>query len=127
MRWLAILLLQPLSAAADQDKEKPPPPARVTVNAELACLHCTFGGGEQCAVCLKLDAKTPLVLTGKAVKEFEDARLEKKLLVATGTLARDKDKRLVLATENAALFADVKEKDKDKAPAAGQARVEGTP
>src|SRR5438552_15034249 len=87
----------------DAKQPKPPASARVTITAELACLHCTFGQGENCAVCLKLDDKTPLPLAGKAAKEFEEMRLSKKLLVAEGTLSLDKDKRLLLTRDKAHL------------------------
>ena len=103
-----------------QDARKPAPPARVTVSAPLACLHCTFGEGENCAVCLKLDDKTPVLLTGKAAKPFEEHRLEATLVVAAGTLTQDKDKRLTLATESVKAA-----KDAAGAPAKGEARIEG--
>jgi hypothetical protein len=45
-------LLLALSVAADKPA---PPTAKATVTAEVACLHCTFGEGDGCAVCLKLD------------------------------------------------------------------------
>jgi hypothetical protein len=102
--------------------QKPAPPARTTVTAELACLHCTFGEGDHCAVCLKTDDKTPLLLAGKAAKQFEDDRLSGKVLVAEGTLAVTKDKRLVLTSDSAHLYSA---KDKEEAPAKGQARVVG--
>jgi hypothetical protein len=127
MTWLIALLLTltaPAADGGDKQAKKPAPPARVTVTAELACLHCTFGEGEGCAVCLKIDAKTPLLLAGKAAKELEDMRLTKKVVVASGTLAVDKDKRLVLTSDDGRLWT---EKDKDKAPPKGQVRVEGRP
>jgi hypothetical protein len=126
MTWLTPLLLA-LSAPAADGEAKPavkPAPARATVTAELACLHCHFGEGDNCAVCLKLDDKTPLLLAGKAAKQLEELRFSKKLAVVTGTLSVDKNKRLVLTTDNARLFTD---QDKGKAPARGQVRVEGTP
>ena len=85
-------------------------------------MHCTFGEGVACAVCLKIDAKTPLVLAGKAAKQWHEERLSKKVLVATGKLSVNKDKRLVLTSDDAKLLVD---KDKAKAPAKGQARLEG--
>jgi hypothetical protein len=126
MSWFVPLLLA-LVAPADGTNDPPVKAARtarVTVTAELACLHCTFGEGDGCAVCLKIDAKTPVLLAGKAAKQLEEMRLSKKVVVVTGTLTLNKDKRLVLAGDDARLFADG---DKGKAPAKGQARVEGLP
>src|SRR5262245_37945706 len=120
MTPFAALLLAVAVPAADGDKKPAPPPARVTITAELACLHCTFGEGDSCAVCLKIDDKTPVLLEGKAAKEFEGHRLEKKILVAEGVLTVNKDKRLVLTSDKAHLFADA---DKGKAPENGQVRV----
>jgi hypothetical protein len=124
MTWVAPLLLV-LAAPADGTTAdaKKPAAARVTVTAELACMHCTFGEGDGCAVCLKIDAKTPVLLAGPAAKRFEDMRLSKKVVVVSGTLTLDKDKRLVL-TGDGRLQTD---KDAAKAPPKGQARVEGTP
>lgn len=120
---IAILLVAaPLSDA--QDAKKPPPVARVTVAAELACLHCTFGVGDGCAVCLKLDDKTPLMLAGKAAKQFEDMRLSKKVLFAVGAVSIDKEKRLVLTSDEARLFTM---NEKALAPPRGEIRVEGKP
>ncbi len=125
MIWLVPLLLtlvapdgapgQPVKAAAT---------ARVTVTAEIACMHCTFGEGDSCAVCLKIDDKTPVLLSGKAAKQLEPMRLSKKVVVVKGTLQLDKDKRLVLASDNAHFYTSA---DKGKAPAKGEARVEGVP
>src|SRR5437588_3418090 len=112
MTWFAATLLALAAPAADKDAK--PAPAKVTITAELACLHCTFGEGDSCAVCLKIDDKTPVLLTGKAAKEFEPLRLEKKVLVAAGTLTVNKDKRLVLTLDKAHLFTD---KDRQTAPA----------
>jgi hypothetical protein len=126
MTWFAPLLLA-LAAPADGAGDPPARAARtarVTVTAELACLHCTFGEGDGCAVCLKIDDKTPVLLAGKAAKQLEEMRLSKKVVVVTGTLSLNKDKRLVLASGDAHLFGDA---DKGKAPAKGQARVEGLP
>src|SRR6266581_2267465 len=106
MTQLAVLLLALTTPAVDQgttDAAKTAAPARVTITAELACLHCTFGEGDHCAVCLKVDDQTPVVLEGKAAQQFEEARLSKKVLVAEGTLSVDKDKRLVLTSDNAHL------------------------
>lgn len=124
-RLVPLLLILAAPAAADEAKKPTPSTAaRVTVTAELACLHCTFGEGDGCAVCLKLDAKTPLLLAGKAAKQFEAMRLSKKAVVARGTLALDKNKRLVLTSDEARLATD---KDSAAAPPRGQVRVEGTP
>jgi hypothetical protein len=124
MTWLTPLLLT-LAVPGGAAKQAPrDAPARVTVTAEIACLHCTFGIGDGCAVCLKIDAKTPIRLAGKAAKEFEDVRLEKKVLVATGTLTVGKDRRLVLTSDKAHLLTD---KDRAKAPPKAQARVAGRP
>jgi hypothetical protein len=126
MTWFAPLLLT-LAAPADETPAQPvkaQPTARATITAELACLHCTFGEGEGCAVCLKIDDKTPVLLTGKAAKQFEKMRLSKKVAVVTGTLKLNKDKRLVLASDDGRLYTDA---DKGKVPAKGQARVEGLP
>ena len=124
MSALALLLVtvtapQPAFAAAP---DKPAAPAQVVITAELACLHCDFGEGESCAVCLKLDDKTPVRLAGKAAKQFEELRLDKKVLVAEGTLSVGKDKRLVLTSDKAHLYTD---KDKGKVPEKGQALVVG--
>jgi hypothetical protein len=120
MNALALLCLGLVAAddAAKTDKA----PAKVTITAELACLHCTFGEGDNCAVCLKIDDKTPVLLEGKAAEPFFKDRLDKKVVVAEGTLSRNKDKRLVLTTANAHEYTD---KDKGKAPEKGQTRVEG--
>ena len=95
-------LLLALSVAA----EKPEPPkaavaAKVTVTAPLACLHCTFGEGDGCAVCLKLDDKTPLVLAGKAAKELHSLRLSKNVVTLEGTLSLTKEKRMQLTSDTA--------------------------
>ena len=123
MSSLAIVLLAALPGA-DQKAAKPAgPPARVTVTAETACLHCSFGEGDDCALCLKLDDKTPVLLEGKAAKPFFEGRLERKVVVAEGTLALSKDKRLVLTCDNVHARSD---KDKGKAPDKGKVRVAGT-
>jgi hypothetical protein len=96
---LALLLV---AAPANADKDKPAktsPPARVVITAEVACLHCTFGEGDGCAVCLKLDDKTPLVLAGKAAKELFEHRLSKKVVTLEGALSLNKDKRMQLTSE----------------------------
>ncbi len=122
MTQLVCLLLAVTTSADGKETKKPAPPARVVITAELACLHCTFGEGDSCAVCLKLDDKTPVLLAGKAAKEFEEMRLDRKVLVAEGTLSINKDKRLVLTSNSAHLYTD---KDKGKVPEKGQARVTG--
>jgi len=40
------MLLALAAAGADKEAKKPAPAARVTITAELACLHCTFGEGD---------------------------------------------------------------------------------
>jgi hypothetical protein len=120
MSPLTLVLLAALPAA---DAKPAAPPARVTVTAETACLHCSFGEGEHCALCLKLDDKTPVLLEGKAAKPFFASRLDGKVVVAEGALALSKDKRLVLTCASVHAWAD---KDKGKAPDKGKVRVAGT-
>jgi hypothetical protein len=96
----ALPLLLALSVAADKPEPNPAPPAaKVTVTAPLACLHCTFGEGDSCAVCLKLDDKTPLVLAGKAAKELFEFRLSKKVVTLEGALSLTKEKRMQLTSD----------------------------
>jgi hypothetical protein len=121
-RLLPLVLL--LAAAPARADEKPTPLARVTLTAELACMHCTFGEGESCAVCLKLDAKTPVLLAGKVAKQFEEDRLSRKVVVLEGTLSLSKDKRLLLTSDKGEFLP---EKDAAKYPAKGTIRVEGKP
>lgn len=121
MNPLAMLLLGLALAGADKDAQAAPA-AKVTATAELACLHCTFGQGDGCAVCLKLDDKTPLVLEGDAAKPFLEQRFSKKVVVTSGTLSLNKDKRLVLTTTDVHAYGD---KDKGKAPDKGLVRVTG--
>ena len=124
MTSLALVLLAALPGADQKAPAKvAAPPARVTVTAETACLHCSFGEGEDCALCLKVDDKTPVLLEGKAAKPFFEGRLERKVVVAEGTLAVSKDKRLVLTCDNVHAWTD---KDKGKAPEKGKVRVAGT-
>jgi hypothetical protein len=126
MTSVALLLALALPAADAETKDTkkaPTPAARVTVTAPLACLHCTFGEGDGCAACLKLDDKTPLVLAGKGVGDLEKERFSKKVLVAEGTLSVNKDKRMVLTVDNSHFFDE--EKDKGKVPEPGLARVSG--
>ena len=101
MYSLTLVLLAALPGA---DQKAPARPARVTVTAETACLHCTFGEGEHCALCLKLDDKTPVLLDGKAARPFFASRLDGKVVVAEGTLALSKDKRLMLTCDNILRF-----------------------
>jgi hypothetical protein len=126
MTWLAPLLVAVAapSAGGDAKQSTKPAAARVTVAAELACLHCTFGEGDGCAVCLKLDAKTPVLLGGKVARQFEDMRLSKKPILVTGALSVGKDKRLLLTADSGRLLTD---SDRGKTPPAGQVRIEGTP
>jgi hypothetical protein len=118
-----LLLLALTVPAVDDAAKKPDPAARVTITAEVACLHCTFGQGDGCAACLALDDKTPVVLEGKAAKQFVDERFSKKVLVVEGVLSINKDKRLVLTSDDAHVLSD---KDKGKAPAKGEVRIVGT-
>jgi hypothetical protein len=119
MHAFALALLAAAGVPGDgKAAPKAPPAAAVTVTAELACLHCTFGVGDGCAVCLKVDDKTPVMLTGKAGKELHEDRLTKKQVTVKGTLTLNKEKRLQLAGETAS--------GKD-APAKGAARVQGVP
>jgi hypothetical protein len=119
MQAYAICLL---ALVAGFDDKKAPTPAKVTITAETACGHCTFGFGDSCALCLKLDDVTPIILEGKASEEFFDSRLSGTLLIVEGTLSVNKDKRLVLKADKARAFAD---KDKGKAPNKGEACIEG--
>jgi hypothetical protein len=126
MTQLAVVLLALTALAADKEvaDTTKTAPARVTITAELACLHCTFGEGDHCAVCLKLDDKTPVVLAGKSATQFEDERLSRKVLVAEGTLSIGPDKRLLLTSGNAHLYTD---QDKGKAPQNTQVLAVGSP
>jgi hypothetical protein len=112
--------------AADKEAKDPKKPAapsaHVAVTGELACLHCTFGEGDGCAVCLKLDDKTPVLLAGKAAEDFFKQRFSKKVVTARGTLALNNDKRMVLTSSDAHLFSD---KDKEKVPEKGEVQVTG--
>jgi hypothetical protein len=119
MNILAVLLL---AVVADGDVKKSPAPAKITITAETACGHCTFGFGDSCALCLKLNDVTPILLEGKASEEFFESRLNSTLIVVEGTLSVNKDKRLVLKTAKARAYTD---KDKGKSPNKGEARIEG--
>jgi hypothetical protein len=124
MTSLTIVLLAALPAADQKAAAKPAaPPARVTVTAATACLHCSFGEGDHCALCLKLDDKTPVLLEGKSAKPFFAGRLDGKVVVAEGTLALSKEKRLVLTCAGVHAWTD---KDKGQAPDKGKVRVAGT-
>jgi hypothetical protein len=115
------LLLLPLAATGQDKAEKSPPPATVTVTAEIACLHCTFGEGEGCAVCLKLDSKTPVLLGGKLADQFREDRLTKKTVVVTGVLTIGKDKHMLLTGDKGTFASKADEAAK------GQTKVTGTP
>jgi hypothetical protein len=119
---MSITALLMLALVADGEGKKPLPPAKVTITAETACTHCTFGFGDSCAVCLRLDDVTPIILEGKAAEEYFESRLTGTLLVVEGTLTVNKDKRMVLKSDKARPFAD---KDKGQAPAKGEVRIEG--
>jgi hypothetical protein len=111
-----------LALTAQADAKKTPAPAKVTITAETACGHCTFGFGDSCALCLKLDDVTPILLEGKPTEQFFESRLNSALIVVEGTLSVNKDKRLVLKADKARAYT---EKDKGKAPNKGDARIEG--
>jgi hypothetical protein len=102
-----------------------PVPAKVTMTAEVVCGHCSFGieseGG--CFAALKLDDKTPVILKGKASEPLARATFDKKIFVVEGTLSLNKDKRMVLTLTSARERTDA---DKEKAPAAGTVRINGT-
>lgn len=93
--------------------------ASVVVTGELACLHCHFGIGDGCAVALKVDDKTPLVLDGEPAKELFKKRFKKETVVVEGDL-RLKDKQMTLVAAKSRAF-DAKSKD----PAPGTAFVSG--
>src|ERR1043166_7048997 len=92
-------LLLALSVAADKPEPPKAPPAKVTVTAPLACLHCHYGEGDECCVCLKLDDKTPLVLAGKAAKELFEQRFSKQVVTVEGALSLTKEKRMQLTSD----------------------------
>jgi hypothetical protein len=110
-----------LLVAAEPAKENKAPSARIVVTAEAACLHCTFGEGESCAVCLKIDDKTPILLEGKPAEDLFKIRLRKQVHVVEGTL-KLKDKKMILVAEKSRPY---DEKEKDKAPAKGLAYLQG--
>jgi hypothetical protein len=119
MQFTAVFLL---ALVAQSDAKKTPAPAKITITAETACGHCTFGFGDSCALCLKLDDVTPILLEGKASEEFFESRLSSTLIIVEGTLSVNQDKRLVLKADKARAYT---EKDKDKAPKKGDVRIEG--
>jgi hypothetical protein len=110
-----------LVAAEPETKQPAAKTAKVIVTAEAACLHCHFGTGDSCAVCLKLDDKTPLLLEGKAAEDLFKLRFKKQTFVVEGTL-KLKDKQMVLVAEKCTAY---DEKAKDKVPAKGLAYLEG--
>ena len=85
MQLITVLLL---AIVTQSDAKKTPAPAKVTITAETACGHCTFGLGDSCALCLKLDDVTPILLEGKASEQFFDSRLNSTLIVVEGTAQR---------------------------------------
>jgi hypothetical protein len=109
------------AAAADASKKPAVPPAQVTLTAEVACLHCDYGEGDSCAVCLKLDEKTPVLLAGKVAKLLEKDRFSKKVVAATGTMTV-KNGRMILTSDDAPFITD---QNKDKVPGKGAARIVG--
>jgi len=120
--FLALLLA--VSSPAGDKQPKPPAPAQVTVTGELVCLHCHIGEGDSCAPALRLDGKVPLILAGKAAKKFEELTFDEKKLVATGALSLNKNKRMVLTSDDAQVLTG---KEKVKVPPLGRARLVGTP
>jgi hypothetical protein len=119
---MKLITLFLIALTAQADAKKTPAPAKVTITAETACGHCTFGFGDSCALCLKLDDATPILLEGKPTEQFFDSRLSSTLIIVEGTLSVNKDKRLVLKADKARAYAD---KDKGKAPNKGDVRIEG--
>jgi hypothetical protein len=122
MRALALAALFLAGPAfAGEAKPAAKPPAKVTVTAEVGCLHCDYGIGDGCAACLKLNKDTPLVLEGKGLEPLFKVRFDKKVAVVEGTLAK-KGKKLTLTVTKARI---VEGKDRAKALAAGQTRIVG--
>jgi hypothetical protein len=119
MQVITILLV---ALTAQAGAKKAQDTAKITITAETACGHCTFGFGDSCALCLKLDDVTPILLEGKPTEEFFDSRLNSTLIVVEGILSVNKDKRLVLKADKARAYT---EKEKGKAPNKGEAHVEG--
>jgi hypothetical protein len=118
---LLVILLGGALTLAEDKKEPAAKPAKVVVTAEAACLHCHFGTGDACAVCLKLDDKTPLVVEGKAAEELFKVRMKKPTYVVEGVL-KLKDKQMILVAEKCMPF---EEKSKEKVPGKGLAYLEG--
>ena len=110
-----------LLAAEPAAEKQPEPGAKVVITAEAACLHCHFGIGESCAVALKVDDKTPIVLEGKPAGDLFKARFKKQVFVVEGTLAL-KDKQMVLTAASCRPYDD---KEKDKVPTKGLAYLQG--
>jgi hypothetical protein len=123
-RLTAIVLAAAAALGVDQKAEQGPPAAQVAVTAELACLHCTFGQGDGCAACLRINDETPVLLEGKTAQQFMADRLDHKVVFIEGALSVNKDKRLVLTSDQGRMLTDA---DKGKVPEKGQARVVGTP
>jgi len=119
---LVVLVAVPMTGLRAQDKSAPAK-AKVVITAELVCAHCDFGIGDDCAAALRLDKTTPVLLAGKAAKQFEDKRFDEKVVVMEGTLTLNKNKQLVLTADKGAFLSPA---DKS-APAKGTARVEGIP
>jgi len=100
----ALPLLVALSLAADKPADKPEPPktpvvAKAAITAQLACRHCNFGEGDECAACLKLDDKTPILLAGKAAAELLPHRFSKQVITIEGVLSLTKDKQILLTSD----------------------------
>lgn len=120
---LSTMCVISLAGSLSAEDAKAPPSARIFFTADLGCLHCDYGIGDGCAACLKLDAKTPLALAGKAAKQLENDVLDNKVVALEGVLTRDQDKRLVLTSDKAVFVAP-------KEPgfaAKGSVRISGTP
>jgi hypothetical protein len=92
-------LLLALSIAAEPEAPKAPAPAKAAITAPLACLHCSYGIGEDCAACLKLDDKTPILISGKAAAALLPHRFSKQVITLEGTLSVTKDKQIQLTTD----------------------------
>lgn len=121
--FLIVAFLVVSTVSAQTEKQKAPPSAKVTITADLRCLHCDFGIGDGCAACLSLNKKTPVILAGKCAEKLKKYRCDKKIVVIEGILSRNKDKRLVLTSDNAT-FQSAKDK---KAVAKGTVRIAGQP
>src|SRR5688572_11722056 len=118
---LCVLLISvPIAGLSGQSKKTPP--AKVAITAELVCMHCDFGLGDDCAPALRM-GKTPVLLAGKVAKDFEDDRFDQKFLVVEGALTLNKKKHLVLTSDKGVFYTA----ENKTAPAKGTARVEGAP